>query len=103
PVVVELAIDPQGAVFWDEQPVRLEDLAARFAQEAVRDPQPQVRLRADRDTRYSVLAELMAAARTAGIKRLGFITQPGDDAAVAPPQAPAAAAGGASPQAAPSH
>src|SRR5690606_24650158 len=44
PLVVDIAIDPQGVVFWNEQPVAVEDLAARFAQEAVRDPQPQVRI-----------------------------------------------------------
>ncbi len=92
PLVVDIAIDPQGAVFWNEQPVAVEDLAARFAQEAVRDPQPQVRIRADLDTRYATLAEVMAAARKAGIKRLGFITRPGDST----PQEAAAAAPGAS-------
>uniref|UniRef100_UPI00333E54F7 ExbD/TolR family protein n=1 Tax=Castellaniella defragrans TaxID=75697 RepID=UPI00333E54F7 len=83
PLVVDLAIDPQGAIFWNEQPVVMADLAGRFAQEAARETQPQVRIRADLDTRYAVLAEIMGAARKAGIKRLGFITRPGEPAPAA--------------------
>ena len=32
-------------------------------------------LRADRDTRYDTVAQVMAAARSAGVERLGFITE----------------------------
>ena len=87
PKVVDLAIDPSGAVFWNEQPVALEDLESRFAAEAGADPQPEVRIRADVETRYGELAQIMGAARRAGMKRLGFVTQP----------APAAPAGKAAP------
>lgn len=94
PIVVDIAIDSDGAVFWNEQPVALEDLSVRFAQEAVRDPQPQVRIRADLDTRYATLAQIMGAARTAGIKRLGFITRPGETPpALAGASEPASGAG----------
>lgn len=86
PVVIDLAIDPAGALFWNEQPISLDDLAARFAQEAVLDPQPQVRIRADLDTRYGLLAEIMGAARKAGIRRLGFITRPASPAAAQAPK-----------------
>ncbi|HPR07698.1 MAG TPA: biopolymer transporter ExbD, partial [Denitromonas sp.] len=33
-------------------------------------------LRADKDTRYEAIAELMAAARLAGVEKLGFVTLP---------------------------
>ncbi|WP_368641494.1 biopolymer transporter ExbD [Castellaniella ginsengisoli] len=101
PVVIDLAIDPSGALFWNEQPIAAEELPARFASEAAADPQPEVRIRADVETRYGLLAEIMGAARKAGMKRLGFVTTPGqavhDDTATdgaAPAAAANAAAGG---------
>ncbi|MER1966401.1 biopolymer transporter ExbD [Castellaniella sp. GW247-6E4] len=97
PLVVDLAIDSHGGMFWNEQPVAMAELAARFAQEAARDPQPQVRIRADLDTRYALLAEIMGAARRAGIKRLGFITQPGESAAPGTADEPVKPASAAAP------
>ncbi|HEX7387812.1 MAG TPA: biopolymer transporter ExbD [Castellaniella sp.] len=96
PQVIDLAIDAQGALFWNEQPVAPADLESLLAQQAVLDPQPEVRIRADVNTRYGQLAEIMAQARRAGIKRLGFVTHPGmtPASALAHPQA---AALGASP------
>ncbi|MHA3903039.1 ExbD/TolR family protein [Castellaniella sp. WN] len=86
PVVIDLAIDPSGALFWNEQPITEEELPARFAGEAGADPQPEVRIRADVETRYGLLARIMGAARQAGMKRLGFVTTPGQASpgAVAP-------------------
>jgi biopolymer transport protein ExbD len=76
PVVIDLAIDEAGTLFWNGQPVAQADLPARFAQEAGRDPQPELRIRADADTRYGLLAGIMGAARQGGMQRLGFVTQP---------------------------
>jgi len=76
PKVIDLAIDPSGALFWNEQPIAMDELASRFAAESSADPQPEVRIRADVDTRYGELAEIMGAARHSGMKRLGFVTQP---------------------------
>lgn len=80
PVVIDLAIDPSGALFWNDQPVSEADLPALFASEAGADPQPEVRIRADVETRYGLLAQVMGVARQAGMKRLGFVTTPGQAA-----------------------
>jgi biopolymer transport protein ExbD len=73
---IDLAVDAQGLLFWNEQPVSMDQLAQRFSQEAQADPQPQVRIRADLNTRYEVLARIMGDARQAGLKQLGFVTRP---------------------------
>lgn len=78
---IDLAVDAAGQLFWNEQPVSAEELKQRFALEAALDPQPELRIRADLNTRYEVLAQVMSSARAAGLKRLGFITRPGDAAA----------------------
>lgn len=87
PVVIDLAIDQGGQMFWNDEPVFMDDLEARFAAESSADPQPEVRIRADVDTRYGELAGIMGAARRAGMKRLGFVTHPGA-AGAAPSPAP---------------
>lgn len=76
PVVINVAVDEAGIFYWDDTPVSASDLALKFADQAALDPQPELRIRADLNTRYEVLAQVMSSAKTAGLKRLGFITRP---------------------------
>lgn len=73
---IDLAVDAQGQLFWNEQAIDVAQLPQRFMAEAALDPQPQLRIRADLNTRYEVLAMIMSSAKSAGIERLGFITRP---------------------------
>lgn len=92
PHVVDLAIDRDGVMYWNDQRMDPEDVAQQMVVEGRLDPQPDVRIRADQDTRYSVLAQVMADARKAGLKRLGFVTRPGQaDVATQPLPDPAPA------------
>ena len=77
PETVTLSIDAAGALYWNDE--RVEDmprLSQRFAQAASRQPQPELHLRADRETRYQRIAEVMAGAQKAGIAKIGFVTDP---------------------------
>lgn len=76
PNVIDVAIDNQGRMFWNEEPVDPASLEALFAEQAKLDPQPDLRIRADLNTRYEVLAQIMASAKSAGLNRLGFVTCP---------------------------
>jgi len=76
PKTIDLAIDAAGAIFWDEQPVAIEDLPRRFTLAAASQPQPEVHVRADLNTRYKALAQVLAAARRSGLSRMGFLTSP---------------------------
>jgi biopolymer transport protein ExbD len=51
-------------------------LTERFQVAAKQDPQPELQLRADKATRYEVLAQVMADASRAGMKRIGFVSTP---------------------------
>jgi biopolymer transport protein ExbD len=93
PKTIDLAVDAMGGLFWNEQPITAQELTARFAAESKLDPQPEIRIRADLNTRYEVLAQVMSSARAGGLKRIGFITRPASTES--PPDAqqdPAAAA-----------
>ena len=76
PVIIDVAIDSQGVMFWNEEPINAAELKARFVNQAQLDPQPELRIRADLNTRYEVLAQIMGSAKNAGLTRLGFITRP---------------------------
>ena|SRR5690606_13088883 len=80
PKIIDLAVDAEGQMFWNEQAISIDQLKERFMAEASLDPQPDLRIRADLNTRYEVLAQVMSSAKGAGLKRLGFITRPGSDA-----------------------
>lgn len=76
PETITVSLDASGAIFWDDTPVDDGELGTRLAASAAQQPQTELHLRADRDTRYEAIARLMAAARQAGIEKLGFITLP---------------------------
>lgn len=76
PETVTLSLDAKGKVFWNDQPVADDQLAAKMAEAAAKEPQPELHLRADHNTRYQKLAEIMSAARNAGLTKLGFVTDP---------------------------
>jgi biopolymer transport protein ExbD len=75
-VPITLAITSSGAVFWNDEPITAGVLEAQLAVEAQKKPQPQVNIRADRDTRYRLVADVVKTARTVGIAKVGFVTEP---------------------------
>ena len=76
PEVVDLAVDADGQFFWNDTAIERADLATRLQQAGTQEKQPELQIRADKNTRYQVLAELLAQAQTAGMKKIGFVSQP---------------------------
>lgn len=76
PETVTLAVDEAGVLYWNDRRIDDAELATRLAEAAAKPVQPELHLRADRETRYQKLAEIMAAARQAGIQKMGFVTVP---------------------------
>jgi biopolymer transport protein ExbD len=76
PEVISLAIDEAGKTYWDDVPLVTSELQAKLEAAAHKTPQPELQIRADRQTRYQILAEIMADAQNAGITKLGFISEP---------------------------
>jgi biopolymer transport protein ExbD len=74
---VTLALDAAGQLYWDSAPIVEAALFARLRDAVAANPVLAVYLRADRDTRYEILARVMADSRRAGVARLGFVSQPG--------------------------
>jgi biopolymer transport protein ExbD len=76
PDIVTLSIDARGQLFWNDQPVTPEEWKARVRSAALKDPQPELHLRAEKTTQYQQLAGIMADAQAAGMVRIGFVTNP---------------------------
>ena len=78
PETVTLSIDREGGIFWNNEALGpgVPELQRRLAALAGKAGQPEIHLRADRETRYQRIAEVMSAAQQAGIERIGFVTEP---------------------------
>lgn len=72
---VTLSFDAQGALFWDAELVKLDELEKRLALIAKQKPQPEILLRADKSTRFELIAQVMAAAQNNGLNKIGFATE----------------------------
>lgn len=76
PQSINVSIDAQGKVFWNQQEVDDATLDQRISEAALQQPQPELHLRADREVRYERVAQVMAAAQHGGLGKIGFITEP---------------------------
>lgn len=76
PVVI--ALDADGMLYWNDEPVSEAVFAARLADVAHASPSepPPLHLRADQATRYERIAMVMSAAQEAGLVRIAFLTEP---------------------------
>ena len=93
PNKIEFAIDAAGKRFYNGEPVSREQAAQRFTQavaastpavaggagasaSAEPQPPPELHLRADQTVAYRLVAETLADAGTAGLTRIGFVSEP---------------------------
>jgi biopolymer transport protein ExbD len=76
PETVLLSVDAKGDYYLNNTPVDDARLPALLQAEAARSPQPDLHIRGDKDVRYERVAQAMAAAQQAGVKKIGFITEP---------------------------
>lgn len=76
PDAVTLAIDGKGNYFWNDTPLDRTALSQQIQRSAGQQPQPTLQVRADRDTRYQIIADVVAEANQARFEHIGLITSP---------------------------
>jgi biopolymer transport protein ExbD len=76
PETVLLSVDAKGDYYLNDAKVDDASLATLLQAEAAKDPQPDLHIRGDKEVRYERVAQAMAAAQQAGVKKIGFITEP---------------------------
>ncbi|MGB6055014.1 MAG: biopolymer transporter ExbD [Burkholderiaceae bacterium] len=76
PDSINLSIDAAGTVYWNDNAITMAELDTSIAAAALRSPQPELHLRAERTTEYEKVAQVMAAAQAGGLSKIGFVTEP---------------------------
>ena len=76
PETLTLSVDADGGYFLNQTRVSDTELAVQLQQAAAQNPPPDLHIRGDKAVRYERVAQAMAAAQQAGVKKIGFITEP---------------------------
>ncbi len=76
PETIRLSVDATGQYYWNEAPLPDAELVPRLKAAAGKTPQPELHIRGDKAVRYERVAQAMAAAQQAGLRKIGFITEP---------------------------
>ena len=77
PENIVIQVNRDGDIHWGmERLPDVDTLVSRLKIQAVKDPQPEVHIRADQETRYESVGRVVATAQRASILKIGFITEP---------------------------
>lgn len=74
PEAITISINQQGEVAWNDQIITLEELSKRFDEAGQKAVKPAVQLRADKESRYDTVAQVMSRASEAGLNDLAFMS-----------------------------
>jgi biopolymer transport protein ExbD len=85
PENITVEVDAKGNMYWNaKRLVDRNDLLERIKQAAVLQPQPELHIRADKDTRYEAVGRVIYTIQRGGLVKVGFITEPDRGSAPAP-------------------
>jgi len=73
---VTLAIKNTGERFWNDEPVTVSALEQKLAVIVQLPQQPQVNVRADKDTKYGLINDTVQTLRKGGVRKVGFVSGP---------------------------
>ncbi|WP_201535509.1 ExbD/TolR family protein [Psychrobacter ciconiae] len=75
PEVIQVSVDKDAGIFWDSDPISMEELQSRLAAESAKGNDPSIQLRADKDSKYDTVAQVLAAASQAGLSKIAFVNE----------------------------
>src|ERR1700684_2306000 len=77
PENITIAVDKQGAIYWNTKLLASQDeLKAQLRGIVRQDPQPEVHIRGDANTRYQFVGQVLVTTQQIGIRKVAFITTP---------------------------
>ncbi len=77
PKDIVISVDAHGATFWfDSRVASDEALADKLKAVSQQDPQPEIHIRGDAHSDYAPVGRVLYACQRAGIRHVGFITEP---------------------------
>ena len=75
PKAITISINQNGEVAWDAQIISLEELEKRFQEAGQAEQKPTVQLRADKESKYDTVAQVMSRASEAGLTDIAFASE----------------------------
>lgn len=75
PEAIQISIDKDAGIFWDSDPISMEELETRLQQQSVAGKDPSVQLRADKESKYDTVAQVLAATSQAGLTKVAFVNE----------------------------
>ena len=75
PEAIQISIDKDAGLFWDDEPISIEALEVRLQQQSASGKDPSIQLRADKEGRYDTVAQVLAAASQAGLTKVAFVNE----------------------------
>lgn len=73
---VNIVLTKEGKIYVNERQTRMAELPSLLS--SMKESNPTVLLKADKDVPYGLVAEVMGEIKAAGIERIGMITEPKD-------------------------
>src|SRR5687768_13859461 len=71
-----LAVKANGELYWNDERMTPATFEQKLAVTAQMSPQPQVNVRADKNTKYGIVNDAVQTVRKAGIRKVGFVSTP---------------------------
>jgi biopolymer transport protein ExbD len=76
PENISISITFDGNVYWNDNPVSLEALQKYAIVEAVKVPQPEVDIRADKRVKYQYVGDVLTVLQRSSLLKVAFIAEP---------------------------
>ena len=77
PENILISVNRDGDVYWGQEYIPdNEKLVDKLKKVSVLSPQPEVHIRGDQEARYEAIGRVVFDCERAGIRKLGFITEP---------------------------
>ena len=72
---ITINVNQHGEVAWNAEVVSLDELEQRFQDQAKQSVQPTIVLRADKESKYDTVAQVMSRASEAGLTDIAFASE----------------------------
>ena len=76
PENINLSIDFSGQIYWNDNPINLDQLANMALTEAKKPDPPEVHIRADKRVRYSYVGDVLTTLQRNYLLKVAFIAEP---------------------------
>jgi len=77
PENITIAVDRDGTIYWnDKKSGGRDDLINLIKAAAVKKPQPEIHIRADKDAKFEAVGRVLYSIQRGGVVKVGFLTEP---------------------------